>query len=113
MTDNKIKSSHLHRSALVYVRQSTPAQVENHRESTRRHVAQAYVDAYLEAARIGEDRRGLLFRSREPGRRDVLLERGMSRVGAFKIIKRRTRKAGLTAEICAHSFRRTGITEHL
>ena len=48
------------------------------------HVAQEYVDAYLEAARIGEDRRGPLFRSCEPGRRDVLQVRGMSRVGAFK-----------------------------
>ena len=77
------------------------------------HMAQEYVDAYLEAARIGEDRRGPLFRSCEPGRRDVLQERGMSRVGAFKIIKRRARKAGLSAEICAHSFCGTGITEYL
>ena len=37
----------------------------------------------------------------------------MSRVGAFKMIKRRARKAGLPAEICAHSFRGTGITEYL
>ena len=77
------------------------------------HVAQGYVDAYLEAARIGEDRRGPLFRSCEPGRRDALQERGMSRVGAFKMIKRCARKAGLPAEICAHSFRGTGITEYL
>ena len=77
------------------------------------HVAQGYVDAYLEVARIGEDRRGPLFRSCEPGCRDMLQERGMSRVGAFKMIKRRARKAGLPAEICAHSFRGTGITEYL
>ena len=77
------------------------------------HTAQEYVDAYLEAARIGEDRRGPLFRSAEPGRRDVLQERAMSRVGAFKMLKRRARKAGLPAEICAHSFRGTGITEYL
>ena len=73
------------------------------------HTAQEYVDAYLEAARIGEDRRGPLFRSCEPGRRDALQERGMSRVGAFKMIKRRAQKAGLPAEICAHSFRGTGM----
>ena len=78
-----------------------------------RRLAQGCVDAYLEAARIGEDRRGPLFRSCEPGRRDALQERGMSRVGAFKMIKRRARKAGLPAEICAHSFRGTGITEYL
>ena len=77
------------------------------------HTAQEYVDAYLEAAHIGEDRRGPLFRSCEPGRRDALQEKGMSRVSALKMIKRRARKAGLPAEICAHSFRGTGITEYL
>ena len=34
--------------------------------------AQEYVDACLEAARIGENRRGPLFRSCEPGRHDTL-----------------------------------------
>ena len=77
------------------------------------HTAQAYVDAYLEAAHVGEDRRGPLFRSCEPGRRDALQEKGMSRLSAFKMIKRRVRKAELPAEICAHSFRGTGITEYL
>ena len=37
----------------------------------------------------------------------------MSRVSALKMIKRRARKAGLPAEICAHSFCGTGITEYL
>ena len=65
-------------------------------------------------ARIGEDRRGPLFRRCEPGRGDALQEKkGMSRVGAFKMIKSRARKAGLPAEICAHSIRGTGITEYL
>ena len=41
MTDGKITPSHRQRRALVYVRQSTPAQVENHRESTRRQYALA------------------------------------------------------------------------
>ena len=77
------------------------------------HTAQEYVDAYLAAAQIGEDRRGPLFRSCEPGRRDALQDRAMSRVSALKMIKRRARKAGLPAEICAHSFRGTGITEFL
>ena len=77
------------------------------------HVAQEYVDAYLAAARIGEDRRGPLFRSGKPGRRDVLGNQAMSRMNALKMIKRRARKAGLPAEICAHSFRGTGITEYL
>ena len=77
------------------------------------HAAQAYVDAYLEAADIGEDRRGPLFRSCEPGRRDALQARPMSRLSALKMIKRRARQAGLPVEVCAHSFRGTGITEYL
>ena len=77
------------------------------------HTAQAYVDAYLEAAGIGEDRRGPLFRSCKPGRRDALQDRAMSRLSALKMIKRRARQAGLPADICAHSFRGTGIAEYL
>ena len=77
------------------------------------HTAQAYVDAYLTAAGIGEDRCGPLFRSCEPGRRDALQDRAMSRLSALKMIKRRARMVGLPTEICAHSFRGTGITEYL
>ena len=77
------------------------------------HTAQAYVDAYLEAAGIGEDHRGPLFRPCPPGRNDALLDRPMTRVTALKMIKRRARSAGLPREICAHTFRGTGITEYL
>ena len=69
--------------------------------------AAVYVDAYLTAVGIGQDRRGPLFRSCEPGRRDALQDRAMSRLSALKMIKRRAQKAGLPAEICAHSFRGT------
>ena len=77
------------------------------------HLAQEYVDAYLEVAEFGEDRKGPLFRSCPPGRQDRLEYRAMSRATALRMIKRRARKAGLPAEICAHSFRGTGITEYL
>ena len=77
------------------------------------HSAQEYVDAYLEAAELGEDRKGPLFRSCEVGRQDRLEDRAMSRATALRMIKRRARQAGLPVEICAHSFRGTGITEYL
>ena len=77
------------------------------------HVAKEYVDAYLEASRIGGDRRTVYFRNCGPGRRDLFRERGTSRPGAFKMIKRPTRQAGIQVEICAHRFRGTGITEYL
>lgn len=42
MTDpSKIKPSHIQRDAYVYIRQSTPGQVEHHRESTARQYALA------------------------------------------------------------------------
>src|SRR5213594_176180 len=42
MTDrSKIKPAHLQRDAFVYVRQSTPSQVEHNRESTERQYALA------------------------------------------------------------------------
>jgi DNA invertase Pin-like site-specific DNA recombinase len=37
--NNKVKSSHLRRDAVVYIRQSHPSQVENNRESTARQYA--------------------------------------------------------------------------
>jgi DNA invertase Pin-like site-specific DNA recombinase len=39
--NNKISSTHLERRAVVYLRQSTPTQVESHRESTERQYALA------------------------------------------------------------------------
>ena len=39
--NNKISSTHLERRAVVYLRQSTPTQVESHRESTQRQYALA------------------------------------------------------------------------
>ena len=59
-----------------------------------------------------EEARGLLNRidlSSLAGLRD----RALTRATALRMIKRRVRQVGLPAEICAHSFRGTGITEYL
>ena len=77
------------------------------------HTAQAYVDAYLQAAGIAEDHCGPLFRPCPPGRNDALLPQPMTRATALKMIKRRAARAGLPREISAHTFRGTGITEYL
>ena len=37
--NSKVRSSHTHRAAIVYIRQSHPSQVENNRESTARQYA--------------------------------------------------------------------------
>ena len=78
------------------------------------HVAQEYVDAYIKAASIEEDRKSPLFRSSGRGRqKDDLKDKGLSRHSALQMVKRRALKAGLPAEICCHTFRGTGITEFL
>ena len=77
------------------------------------HSAQAYVDAYLGAAGIADDYRSPLFRPCPPGTNDALLNQPMTRANALKMIKRRASKAGLPRDICAHTFRGTGITEYL
>ena len=78
------------------------------------HVGQAYVDEYIEAAGIGDDKQGPLFRSSGQGRgQDVLLRSAMTRQTALKMIKRRVRDADLPDDITNHSFRGTGITEYL
>ena len=73
------------------------------------HSAQEYMDAYLEVGELEEDWKGPLFRNCPAGRQDRLEDRAMP----LRMIKRRTRQAGLPREICAHSFRGTGITEYL
>ena len=77
------------------------------------HSAQAYVDAYLAGAGIAGDHRGALFRPCPPGRNDALLPQPMTRATALKAIKRHAARSGLPREICAHTFRGTGITEYL
>jgi integrase len=75
------------------------------------HHAEAYMDAYLQAAGIAGDRKGPLFRT--IARSGVLTENRMSRVDALKMIKRRARAIGLPSAISCHTFRATGITAYL
>lgn len=75
------------------------------------HKAEEYLDAYIEAAGIDADRRGLLFRS--VGRDRRLTSRPLTRHAALRAVKRRARAAGLSATTCCHTFRATGITVYL
>lgn len=75
------------------------------------HNAEAYLDEYLAAAGIGDDRKTPLFRSLN--RRRELTERQLSRREALAMIKRRVRDAGLPDRVCCHTFRATGITAYL
>jgi site-specific recombinase XerD len=75
------------------------------------HNAEKYVDAYLDAAGIAEEKKTPLFRSIDTHRK--LTDRPMDRNDALRMIKRRARAAGLSEDICCHTFRATGITAYL
>jgi site-specific recombinase XerD len=75
------------------------------------HNADEYLDTYLRAAGIAEEKRSPLFRTF--GREGQMTHRGMTRNDALRMIKRRARKAGLSMKTCCHTFRGTGITAYL
>ena len=75
------------------------------------HKAEAYLDAYLDAAGIANDTGTPLWRTRTRGR--ALSGRRMSRVDVFRMIKRRVQAAGLGSAANCHTFRATGITAFL
>jgi integrase len=74
-------------------------------EMPANHNLEAYLDAYLEAAGIGEAKKTPLFRAAR-GRTGVLTESPMNRVDVYRMIRRRARDA----DICCHTFRATEIT---
>ena len=75
------------------------------------HNAEEYLDAYLEAARIGNEKGTPLWRSMAM---DGTFSRNrMSRVDVFRMVKRRVRQAELGVPANCHTFRATGITAYL
>jgi integrase/recombinase XerD len=75
------------------------------------HNAETYLDAYIEAAGIAQDRKGPLFRTIDRTRK--LTAKPMDPNDALRMIKRRAGGAGLPPEVCCHTFRATGITAYL
>jgi integrase/recombinase XerD len=76
------------------------------------HKAEEYLDMYMETAGLEDKSNTPLFRTiyRTTG---LLTENAMSRVDAYKMIRRRARAAGIKAVIGCHTFRATGITAYL
>src|SRR3954468_6946536 len=81
-------------------------------EMPAHHKAEVFVDAYLEAAKLKDQKKQPLFRS-AIGKSKQLSPARMTRYAALKMVQRRARKAGLLVPICCHSFRATGITNYL
>src|SRR2546427_4144359 len=75
------------------------------------HNAEAYVDAYLNAAGISGENKTPLFRSVDKYRK--LTENAMTRTDVLRMIKRRAVAAGLPYSTSCHTFRATGITAFL
>jgi integrase/recombinase XerD len=75
------------------------------------HNAEAYIDAYLDAAGIRDEKKGPLFRSVDR-HRNVSLN-PMTRTDVLRMVKRRALAAGLPFSTCCHTFRATGITAYL
>jgi site-specific recombinase XerD len=73
------------------------------------HKAEEYLDAYLAA--LGNPAKGPLFRAMT--RERVFGKARLSRIDAFRMVKRRAAAAGLGATPNCHTFRATGITAYL
>lgn len=76
------------------------------------HDLEAWMDAYLDAAGIAGERKSPLFRSAR-GRTGSLTAVGLTRVDAWRMIRRRAKDAGLDMAVGCHTFRATGITAYL
>jgi site-specific recombinase XerD len=76
------------------------------------HTLEAYIEAYLQAAGIADDRKGPLFRS-APRTAGALTRKPMSTADVWRMIRRRAILANIKTRIGCHSFRATGITNYL
>jgi len=70
------------------------------------------LDAYIQAAGIGEEGKSPLFRS-AAGRTDMLTDKAMNRVDAWRMVQRRAADLAMRVRIGCHTFRATGITAYL
>ena len=76
------------------------------------HKLEEYLDAYIKAAGIGEDRKGPLFRA-AICKTKKLGPGAMSRTDVWYMVRRRAADAGIETAIGCHTFRATGITDYL
>jgi integrase/recombinase XerD len=76
------------------------------------HNLETYLDAYLAAAGIENDRKGPLFRA-AVRKTKQLSNRPLSRNDVWHMVRRRAADLGLETAIGCHTFRATGITDYL
>lgn len=71
------------------------------------HKAEAHVDAWIDAADIGENRKLPLFRTFD--RNGAVTARSLNQADVLRMVKVRGKAVGLPESTCCHSFRATGI----
>jgi integrase/recombinase XerD len=81
-------------------------------EMPTHHNLDLYLEQYIAAAGIGEDRKEPLFRTTR-GRSGVLTANPMLQSDVWRMIRRRALLAGIKTEIGCHTFRATSITAYL
>jgi integrase/recombinase XerD len=79
-------------------------------EAPCHHKLEVYLDEYIAAAGIAEDKHGPLFRT--TGRATGTAHR-MTQPDAYRMLQRRAARAGIKTRIGNHSLRATGITDYL
>jgi site-specific recombinase XerD len=81
------------------------------------HTLEGYLAEYIECGRLGDAGRVPLFQAityRPYGRGQAELNgERLDRINAWKMVRRRAKAAGITTEVCNHTFRGTGITAYL
>jgi len=81
-------------------------------EMPTHHNLDRYLEEYIAAAGIAQDRKGPLFRTSK-GRGGELADRPLLQSDVWRMIRRRAAEAGIETEIGCHTFRATGITAYL
>ena len=81
-------------------------------EMPAHHKLEVYIDEYIAAAGIAEERKRWLFRT-AIGKTKTLSERPMQQADVYRMIRRRTKDAGILTSVGCHTFRATGITNYL
>lgn len=81
-------------------------------EMPTHHNLDRYLEEYIAASGITDDRKGPLFRTTR-GRSGELTSNSLLQSDVWRMIRRRALVAGIKTEIGCHTFRATGITAYL
>jgi integrase/recombinase XerD len=81
-------------------------------EMPTHHNLDRYLEEYVAAAGIAQDRKGPLFRTTK-GRTGKLTGNPLVQCDVWRMIRRRAVQAGIGTQIGCHTFRATGITAYL